>query len=285
MEKIKINLASGTMLEKPLLTAFKNNELSYVVLDNELNGTMGLPIILVSKLEENKLVKIADKSPEWETVKEALRKIISGSQIEYITPEMNLAADDLFFSQLTLPIASFESLKNNYKPVEQNIETQVQTAEPEPAPVTNETFEQSENITQPIEPTIDNPVNPIEETPVPEVESQPLPSTPLSPIEMVQREIDKVIESTPEVNETPVMPSTIDLPTIEAPTSPVEPSPVNNQEVASVPTTPNTEAITNIPEEPSKQLPDLTADKEAFLKACENMFDALVAKLKNINRS
>ena len=29
------------------------------------------------------------------------------------------------------------------------------------------------------------------------------------------------------------------------------------------------------------QIVDFTADKEAFLKACENMFDALVAKFKN----
>jgi len=33
-----------------------------------------------------------------------------------------------------------------------------------------------------------------------------------------------------------------------------------------------------IPEEHDDVPVDFTADKEAFLKACENMFDALVAK-------
>ena len=42
---------SGSSLEKPLVSAFKGNNSIYVILDNEINGTMGLPIILVSKLE------------------------------------------------------------------------------------------------------------------------------------------------------------------------------------------------------------------------------------------
>ena len=42
MDKIKINLASGTSLEKPLVSAFKSNNAIYVVFDNEINGTMGL---------------------------------------------------------------------------------------------------------------------------------------------------------------------------------------------------------------------------------------------------
>ena len=57
MEKIKLNLVSGAIVEKPLINAFKANNMSYVVLDNEMNGSMGLPIILVCKLENNKLVK------------------------------------------------------------------------------------------------------------------------------------------------------------------------------------------------------------------------------------
>ena len=52
MEKIKLSLVSGSSLEKPLVTAFNGANASYVVLDNEMNGTMGLPIILVSKVRK-----------------------------------------------------------------------------------------------------------------------------------------------------------------------------------------------------------------------------------------
>ena len=41
---------------------------------------------------------------------------------------------------------------------------------------------------------------------------------------------------------------------------------------------PNVEPI---PEPVNNTPVDFTADKEAFLKACENMFDALVAKFNN----
>ena len=81
VEKIKINLVSGSSLEKPLVSAFKSNNAIYVVFDNEINGTMGLPIILVSKLENNKLTKIVDQN-EWAAVKETLRMIIAGNQVD-----------------------------------------------------------------------------------------------------------------------------------------------------------------------------------------------------------
>ena len=67
MNKIKINLMSGSSLEKPLITAFTNNGAQYVVFDNEMNGSMGLPIILVTKLANNTLSMISDS--EWTSVK------------------------------------------------------------------------------------------------------------------------------------------------------------------------------------------------------------------------
>ena len=103
---------SGSSLEKPLVSAFKGNNSIYVILDNEINGTMGLPIILVSKLENNRLVKINDQN-EWNSVKEMLRMIIAGNQADYVVVDPMLGADDMFFSQLTLPVASFDALKNN----------------------------------------------------------------------------------------------------------------------------------------------------------------------------
>ena len=92
VSKIKISLVSGSSLEKPLVSAFKGNNGVYVVLDNEMNGTMGLPIILVSKLENNRLVKIADQN-EWNAVKENLRMIIAGNLVDYVSVDENLAAE------------------------------------------------------------------------------------------------------------------------------------------------------------------------------------------------
>ena len=86
MEKLKINTVSGNVLEKPIVTAFKSNGGEYVVLDNEMNGTMGLPIILVSKLENGSLVIVPDS--EWNAVKEALRLIISGIKWNMLMLEM-----------------------------------------------------------------------------------------------------------------------------------------------------------------------------------------------------
>ena len=114
MGKIKLNLASGGVVEKPLITAFKGTNGSYVVLDNEMNGGMGLPIILVCKLENDRLVKINDQA-EWGMVKENLKSIIAGGNIEYLKINNELSADDVYFTQLTLPVPSFDTLKNNYK--------------------------------------------------------------------------------------------------------------------------------------------------------------------------
>ena len=43
-----------------------------------------------------------------------------GVGITGVSGPLELSADDGFFSQLTLPIASFDSLKANYKPTEGN---------------------------------------------------------------------------------------------------------------------------------------------------------------------
>ena len=258
MKKINVTLTSGGVVLKPLVTAFKGSAGEYVVLDNEVNGSMGLPIILVSKLENNRLVKITDKN-EWSTVKEILRNIIAGNQMDYIDVADNIGGDDVFFSQLTLPAASFETLKNNYKPL-------VGTPAPEPTPVA------------PVAPVA--PVTPVAPAPVSPVGPMgpvsPAPVTPITPVP----------EPTPMPSVTPVMP---------------EPTPVsNNQSFQSTPepfvtpfapTMDNNEPIPNpvIPQAPANNVNEVSAapkkeidystEKEAFLKACENMFDALVTKL------
>lgn len=231
MEKLKINTVSGNILEKPIVTAFKSNGGEYVVLDNEMNGTMGLPIILVSKLENGSLVIVPDS--EWNAVKEALRLIISGNQMEYVNVGNVLSSEDTFFKQLTLPVASFEALKNSYKPVVHE-EVTLETPEVNVEPV-------------------------VQATPV---------QTP------------EVVESPIVMNDAPVAPQ---MPEASAPVAPIMPeAPVEAQSVAEVPAYTEKVApmpsVEEIPEEHDDVPVDFTADKEAFLKACENMFDALVAK-------
>lgn len=256
MEKIKINMMSGQSIEKPLVTAFKGNAGEYIVFDNEANGTMGLPIILVSKLVGGKLSLIADT--EWNAVKENLRMIIAGNQVDYITVDANLMADDMFFKQLTLPVASFEALKNNYKPIGA-------TTSPVGGPTTlgtmpNPTIEPMPSVT----PSPDlNQAQVINPTPVAPV--NPAPSPMETPINNPINEMNTIAQTpvTPVMPEPPVQSQTV---APVQPAAPVMPNPVPNVE-------PVPEPVENTPV-------DLTVDKEAFLKACENMFDALVAKLK-----
>lgn len=242
MEKIKINMVSGASLDKPLVTAFNGSNGVFVVLDNEMNGTMGLPIILVSKLENNKLTLIQDA--EWPVVKETLRLIIAGNQVDYVKVNNELNADDLFFKQLTLPVESFETLKNSYKPVDDSA-----NVVPEPTPI-----------------NMVNPTSPV--GPMPEV------------AQLEQQQIN--IEAAPAVNNAVNM--EIPEPVNQMQTEPVMPAAsVQNQEVAQVvPEVKETPVVEPIPEVAEQTTPvDFTLEKEAFLKACENMFDALVAKFKN----
>ena len=227
MEKIKINMMSGSSIEKPLVTAFRSTTGDYVVLDNEINGTMGLPIILVTKLVNNRFTLIPDS--EWNSVKEILRLIISGNQVDYINVSEMIGADDAFFKQLTLPVASFDALKNNYRP--SAIETVSSVSSNSGVPEVMEPKVETSNVGMN---NFDN-----------QVSSHPEQVTPVMPAAPVQNQTVSQVDTSYVSNVTP---------------SPVvEPIPEN---VQSVPV-------------------DFTADKEAFLKACENMFDALVAKFNN----
>ena len=281
MEKIKINLMSGSNLEKPLVTAFKSNNAIYVVLDNEMNGTMGLPIILVSKLVNNTLSKIVDQN-EWGAVKEALRMIISGNVVDYVVVEPMLGAEDVFFSQLTLPVASFDALKNNYHP---NVENAGAVANVNPAipsvPSGAESInnEMNNNVVPPVEPV----------TPVaPAVENVSQPVNPVPDITPIMPQ--SPVGGTPETNVvTPssesVIPAMPSAPAAAQTVAPVAEPSVQSASVSSLDATttfvPNVEPIPDSSLSDAEDAPvDFTADKEAFLKACENMFDALVAKFK-----
>lgn len=217
MEKLKINTVSGNAMEKPVVTAFKSNSGEYVVLDNEMNGTMGLPIILVSKLVNNTLEVVPDS--EWNAVKEALRLIISGNHVDYISVNSIGVVNDVFYKQLTLPVASFDVLKNSYKPVVEEV-PQVSVETVMDAPVEAQVLDSSSLVQEDVAPSV-------------------APIIPDAPI--MEQSVSEVV---------PVA-------EVEAP------------------------VVEDIPEESVDVPVDFTADKEAFLKACENMFDALVAKFNN----
>lgn len=265
MGKVKLNLVSGAVVEKPLINAFKANNNSYVVFDNEMNGSMGLPIILVCKLENNKLTKILDQN-EWGIVKEYLKNIIAGNQIEFIKVDAEIVADDIYYTQLTLPVPSFDALKNAYKVEESN-----ESARPVVEMANENVVEEPVSVVPNIEPDI-QPVMPSTE-PVQVQEEVVIPSAPVidipvapqievAPVEPVMPSVDTVIE--------PVSPSEIVPPVTEpeiTPTPVIEPvmpvQPEITQEVV------QTEEVSVFKEQ-----------KEAFMQACENMFDALVQKFE-----
>lgn len=113
MTKVKLNLVSGSVQEREVVTAFKYSDVKYIIFDGESTGSMGLPIILVCKEVLGKVVGITD-AEEWKNTKECLKKIISGDKVEYVSVSTELKADDIYYRQLTLPVASFDALKNSY---------------------------------------------------------------------------------------------------------------------------------------------------------------------------
>jgi len=217
MARLKLNLSTGANVEKNVVTSFNVNEKTYLVLDAENNGSMGLPIILVCKIDNGKVVKIVDAA-EWQQAKDYLKGIIAGNTMNYVPVAAEMPADEIYYTQLTLPVASFDVIKNSYK-VEGNIEVvPVASAEPVAESVIPET-----NIVAPEAPAIDIVVAP-EAVVAPEV----------SPVE-------------------PVIP---EMPVNEPAVSNVESAPATSGEM------------------------DYNEIKATFMKACENMFDALVSKFQ-----
>lgn len=113
MSRVKLNLVSGSIQEREVITSFKYNDVKYVIFDGESTGSMGLPIILVCKEVLGKVVGITD-AEEWKNTKECLKKIISGEKVEYASVSSELKADDIYYRQLTLPVTSFDALKSSY---------------------------------------------------------------------------------------------------------------------------------------------------------------------------
>ena len=315
MSKIKLNLASGVSVEKPLLNAFTVNTNKYLILDNEMNGSMGLPIVLVCKIVDNKVTKILDAA-EWNNVKDYLKQIIAGSELEYIPVDPVMSADDIYYTQLTLTVPSFDALKNSYK-----ISNKVEEAPMEVG-----------NVAEPVVPIMDeinNYVQPeVTVNSVPTIEPAPIPTPVESPVPVVEQVINEptvepfsvspqpVSEPVSSTLETPVVESPvatnpvvqesvapqIEMPTFEMPTAPqtpvvpvettpleapipliepnlpqpivepvvepvVEPAPIQNSTPINEIKTDNTSSI-------------FESQKEAFMEACSNMFDALVQRFE-----
>lgn len=118
MTRVKLNLASGSVQEREVVTAFNFDNTKYIIFDGESTGSMGLPIVLVSKESNNKIVGITD-AEEWKNTKENLKKIISGEKLDFARVSGEISADDVYYRQLTLPIASFDILKSSYEAPEE----------------------------------------------------------------------------------------------------------------------------------------------------------------------
>lgn len=313
MTKIKLSLPTGNSVEKSLLSAFSVGEKKYVVMDAESVGSMGLPIILVSAFSGEKLSKILDQN-EWTSVKEALKSIISGGNVQYINIPQSLTADEIFYNQLTLPLASFDVLKNSYKP---------QEVEMNPAPVGGETLFEN-NASQEAVPSESVVVSnsPVEQAPAPALNEQhELPEqnstdavvNPLladMPAENSQA-INNNVQTTENTNNTVMPDSTGDiLPNSVSP----EPSniavesnlPLDNMDVPNSNMMPiedinnstqaNTDVLNNISpdsqglsnsssvvETPKDNDDNIETLKKEFLLNCEKMFDEIVSKIKSNN--
>lgn len=257
MAKINITKPTNEVEVLALLSAFKADNNTYIIFDSERIGSMGLPIIYISKYTD-KLEKITD-TDEWQNVKNYLKGIINGTSFEYIKVDENLISDEAYYTPLTLPTTSFDTIKNRYVIVD--------------------------NSTAPVL----EPINEIPATPVmPDnnvVSNADVASTLVSPIaEDVQNVVPDVAPVAPAV-----MPSIEAIPKV-SPISPVL-EPINESpEDLSMPNNnvvPSTEVISpNFTAEPvvetktieKESNANFDMDKETFLKACENMFDALVSK-------
>ncbi len=298
MGKIKLNLESGAVVEKPLINAFRANNFEYVILDNEMNGSMGLPIILVCKLENGKLIKIEDQN-EWQMVKEYLKNIIAGSQVELVKVANVLPANDVYYTQLTLPVPSFDALKKAYTIAGSENENAEVTKTNIPEQTVTETPEvQTENATSQVnitpehapevtsEPTesSNTEVNNISSAPAIDVDIPNAPVTDTPNIPDTTIDLNAPIPVFGDVNETPAT-NTEDEPIAPSLEMPIDEEDATKEIAPNVEVEPVIEKNNVDENEPVVSIAPETENpfkeqKEAFMQACENMFDALVQKFE-----
>lgn len=256
MAKVKINLPTGINEERTLISAFNAENNTYIIFDADSVGSMGLPIIMVSKLENNKIIKISNND-EWTNVKGFLKEIIAGVSKDYVNVDLNLEADELYYTQLTLPLTSFDALKNsyiNFVGSQDNVINEIEDivdGEPEIPAVPND-----EEVMKEQDLTNNNPF-PINDVVNPTVNNE---------FDKQDAILNNVVNDEPVAN-----PLLNDISFQQTSVLPIE-------ETAVEPTNVSNENLENVNNSEIKD--NYLVDKEAFLKACENMFDALVAKFK-----
>ena len=228
MTHINIKKPTGTIEVLNLLSAFRADNNIYVILDSEKMGSMGLPIIYVSKYT-NRFEKINDVN-EWQSVKNYLKGIINGTNFEYVKLSEQINADEAYYTPLTLPQASFDLIKSRYK--------------------LKDSITIGENV------SASDLINETGKTLVAPVENA-VPVTPIIPNNNVQ--------SNANVRSVPVAPV---VPEIE----PIKAVPIMQDSQVKMDET----IVKSF--EPRKNDNSFDTDKETFLKACENMFDALISK-------
>lgn len=260
MARLNITKPTGNVDSLNLISAFKAENNTYVVLDSEKMGSMGLPIIYISKYT-TKLEKI-NNDMEWQSVKNYLKGIISGTNFEYVKIGDNLTADEAYYTPLTLPQNSFDAIKNRYVITE----TPAANVMPNPSTTSNATVNVSPVTPPQVEPTAE----PQQESVMNLIDEAYRVNTPVAPTP----------NETP-VTPTPVMPQAYQVtsqPVAEAPV--VNPAPVRTESpvVTPVAPAPSITNVTNVASSIKMPTINFDNDKETFLKACENMFDALVSK-------
>lgn len=225
MSRLKVNVSTGGVIDKPLLTCFQGTSGNYLVLDNEANGSMGLPIICISKFDGTNLNKIIDQS-EWAGVKENLKSIISGKSMVYLAVPETVNANEDFYTQLTLPVASFDLLKSVYAPPAPAETPAAPEAAPEAAPA-------------PAEVPVETPSVPAMEAPT-DLGTITLPEIPAAPDTAAQTAAPVVAEPAP------VEPAPAETPAVPEAPAPVEaaPAPVETPVALEVPAAP---AIPEVP--------------------------------------
>lgn len=276
MAKINVMKPTGSEMLS-LLSAFKAENLTYVVFDSEKVGSMGLPIIYISKLTD-KLEKVTDNN-EWQSVKNSLKGIINGTNYEYVKVNDTMNADEAFYTPLTLPQSSFDLIKSRYIVTGNDEgESRVLEQSTSESPLPNISVEQTKvedslaTSVMPVEPVSVTPM-PTENSPV--VANEPVMQVSEAPsITPVMPNVN--VESNESYSATPIAKPVVMAEPIVTNSTPItQPSIVES--------TPP--VINNTPESVIQDAPAVNIDanifmqdKETFLKACENMFDALVSK-------
>lgn len=276
MAKINVMKPTGSEMLS-LLSAFKAENLTYVVFDSEKVGSMGLPIIYISKLTD-KLEKVTDNN-EWQSVKNSLKGIINGTNYEYVKVNDTMNADEAFYTPLTLPQSSFDLIKSRYIVTGNDEgESRVLEQSTSESPLPNISVEQTK-VEDSLATSVMS-VEPVSVTPMP---------TENSPV--VANEPVMQVSEAPSI--TPVMPN-VNAESNESYSATPIAEPVGMPEPIVTNSTPITQpsivestppVINNTPESVIQDAPAVNIDanifmqdKETFLKACENMFDALVSK-------